>query len=365
LIWAPFWHSDFMQMAGCLKGFARSAVAFCYAARAWAGAGAGTFGNASSALRFAVLVLPEPAVRKHKSKEAGHPKTSQNWPDELPSFREPPKSGSEGTALLDLNGTILYASPSMSRVFGNPDGPLVGRTTFDFLHPEDVPRAIETFGEVLAAPANTRTTEIRSYRPDGSWAWIESTITNLLSNPNVRAIVASYRDIDTRKRAEEKWRSLAVTDPLTGLKNYRGLIEAFEHELQRSLRSGEPFAVLLMDMDGLKKINDTLGHLVGNESICRVATAMRNSCRSMDTAARYGGDEFAIILPETDAEPAHLIADRIEQHLFEDRDGPQLSVSIGVTSYPADGETAEALLNTADEKLYERKLARRAILSTR
>ena len=204
------------------------------------------------------------------------------------------------------------------------------------------------------------------FRPKrGTWSWIESTATNLVANPNVKAVVASYRDIDDRKRAEEKWRSLAVTDPLTGLKNYRGLVEAFEYELQRSSRTHRPFAVLLMDMDELKKINDTLGHLAGNQAICRVADAMRANCRSMDTAARYGGDEFAVILPESDSESAKVIAARIEQHLVNEEVGPPLSVSIGITSYPADGDTAEMLLNAADEKLYARKSSRRTSLSVR
>ena len=364
-MWPPVWHSHLIVLADLLRGVTEFLRPYCAVARGH-GITAGPLGDPSGALQLAVLTVPESAVRRLKSRESTGLKKKGHIPSESPpSFSEPLERDSEGTALLDLTGKILYASPSMSRVFGKPDESLVGHTTFDFLHPEDVPLAIETFGEVLAAAGNTRTTEMRCYRPDGNWAWIENTTTNLLSNPNVRAMVASYRDIDQRKRAEEKWRSLAVTDPLTGLKNYRGLVEAFEHELQRSKRSNRPFAVMLMDMDGLKQINDTLGHVVGNESICRVAAAMRRNCRSMDAPARYGGDEFAIILPEIDSDSAQRIAERIEQHLAEDADGPRLSVSIGITSYPADGETAEALLNTADEKLYERKAARHAVLLSR
>ncbi len=283
----------------------------------------------------------------------------------MPPFQELIENSSDGTALLNVDGTVLYANPSTARVIGNPEGSLIGRTIFDLLHPEDVRQALESFEEVLEAPGNIRTTEMRCKRPGGTWAWIESTTTNLAANPNVRAVVATYRDIDGRKRAEEKWRSLAVTDPLTGLKNYRGLVEAFEYELQRSARTRRPFAVLLMDMDGLKKINDTLGHLVGNRSICRVAEAMRENCRSLDTAARYGGDEFAMVLPESDSESAKITAARIEQRLNQEGEQPSLAVSIGITSYPADGDTAEVLLNTADEKLYEQKSSRRSKLSLR
>lgn len=280
-------------------------------------------------------------------------------------FQEMIENGSDGTALLNPDGTFVYASPSTARVIGNPGVSLVGRTIFDLLHPEDVRQAIESFERVLEEDGSSRTTEMRCRRSDGTWAWIESTTTNLASNPNVRAIVATYRDIGGRKRAEEKWRSLAVTDPLTGLKNYRGLVEAFEYELQRSSRTKRPFAVLLMDMDGLKRINDTLGHLVGNRAICRIAESMRENCRALDTAARYGGDEFAMVLPESDTESARFTAVRIEQSLCQGNEQPPLSVSIGITSYPADGCTAEELLNTADEKLYEQKSSRRAALSLR
>jgi len=282
---------------------------------------------------------------------------------EMPSFQDLVESSCDGTALLDADGTVIYANPSTSRVIGTPEKSLIGRSIFDLLHPEDIRQAHESFEEVMETPGNVRTTEMRCKRPAESWAWIESTTTNLTANPNVRAVVATYRDIDQRKRAEEKWRSLAITDPLTGLKNYRGLVEAFEYELQRSARTRRPFAVLLMDMDGLKIINDTLGHLAGNRSICRVAEAMRENCRSLDTAARYGGDEFAMVLPETDSEAAQITASRIEQRLCQGSEQPQLAVSLGITSYPVDGDTAEVLLNTADERLYKQKSSRRTARS--
>ena len=308
------------------------------------------------------LIDPAPPKRKRRSSRENTRGDSYTVSD-TPSFQDLVESSCDGTALLSASGTVIYANPSTSRVFGTPDQSLIGRSIFDLLHPEDIRQVHESFEEVLGAPGNVRTTEMRCKRPADAWAWIESTATNLTANPNVRAVVATYRDIDHRKRSEEKWRSLAITDPLTGLKNYRGLVEAFEYELQRSARTRRPFAVLLMDMDGLKIINDTLGHLVGNQSICRVAEAMRENCRSLDTAARYGGDEFAMVLPETDYEAAQITAARIERRLCQEDEKPQLGVSVGVTSYPLDGDTAEVLLNTADERLYKQKSSRRTARS--
>src|SRR2546430_11587844 len=96
-----------------------------------------------------------------------------------------------------------------------------------------------------------------------------------------------------RWQVEERLRQLAVSDPLTGLANYRQLTYALDAEIKRFQRTERPFAVVLLDMDGLKKVNDNHGHLVGSLALCRVAETLFGSCRAMDTAARFGGDEFA------------------------------------------------------------------------
>jgi diguanylate cyclase (GGDEF)-like protein len=151
---------------------------------------------------------------------------------------------------------------------------------------------------------------------------------------------------------------LAVSDPLTGLANYRRLLEVMESELQRAQRTGRGFAVLLLDLDGLKKINDTHGHLVGSQALKRLAHVLRLHCRSMDTASRYGGDEFALVLPEAEEEIAEQVASRIRKRLWEDGQNPRISVSAGVAIYPRDGFTIEKLLNSADEALYSMKANR-------
>ncbi len=125
--------------------------------------------------------------------------------------------------------------------------------------------------------------------------------------------------------------------------------------MKRSDRSGRSFAVLVFDLDGMKQVNDSYGHLSGNRALQRLADTLHFSCRSIDTPARYGGDEFAIILPETGARQAGLVGRRVCESLAEDHEEPKLTVSVGVGIYPEDGATVDVLLRRADRELYEMK----------
>jgi diguanylate cyclase (GGDEF)-like protein/PAS domain S-box-containing protein len=162
-------------------------------------------------------------------------------------------------------------------------------------------------------------------------------------------------DITAQRASDDHLRHLAETDALTGLANYRRLSETLETEIKRSDRTARAFAVLLFDLDGMKRINDSHGHLAGNRALCRLADIFRSSCRSIDTAARYGGDEFAIILPETCAKEADAVVHRICESLSIDLNEPLLSASVGMAVYPEDGTTIETLFHAADRALYKMK----------
>src|SRR6202790_2435209 len=171
---------------------------------------------------------------------------------------------------------------------------------------------------------------------------------------------SSPGDVTAQRASEDHLRHLAATDALTGLANYRRLSETLESEIKRSDRTGRAFAVLVFDLDGMKRINDSYGHLAGNRALCRLADIFRFSCRSIDTAARYGGDEFAIVLPETLAKDAASVGKRICERLSSDREEPLLSVSIGMAVYPEDGATIDTLFQAADRALYEMKQMKKA-----
>jgi two-component system cell cycle response regulator len=125
--------------------------------------------------------------------------------------------------------------------------------------------------------------------------------------------------------------------------------------IKRSERTSRAFAVLIFDLNGMKRINDRHGHPAGNCALCRLADIFRSSCRSIDTAARYGGDEFAMVLPETGAKEADAVGRRLCEQLSNDPEEPRLSMSVGVAVYPEDGTTNETLFQAADRALCRMK----------
>jgi len=162
-------------------------------------------------------------------------------------------------------------------------------------------------------------------------------------------------DITEQRALEDHLRRQASNDSLTGLANHRRLFDVLQAEICRSKRTEREFSLLLLDLDGLKVINDRFGHLAGDRALCRLAQSLTDCCRSIDTAARQGGDEFAVVLPETAAAAATLVARRICELLAKDSEEPALSVSVGAASYPKDAENVGTLLYAADMALYAMK----------
>jgi len=167
-------------------------------------------------------------------------------------------------------------------------------------------------------------------------------------------------DVTKQRELEDHLRRQAARDPLTGLANYRHFVDVLDSEIKRSMRTNRGFALLFFDLDGLKLINDRHGHVIGSQALCRLADVLCSCSRDIDTPARFGGDEFALVLPETNARAANLVAQRIREGVANDEKGPRLSVSVGVAIYPQDGHTIESLLCAADSALYSMK--RRRIL---
>ena len=167
-------------------------------------------------------------------------------------------------------------------------------------------------------------------------------------------------DVTRQRELEDHLRRQAARDSLTGLANYRQLVDVLDSEIKRSTRTNREFAMLFFDLDRLKLLNDRFGHIIGSQALCRLADVLFSCCRDIDTPARFGGDEFAVVLPETNAEAANLVAQRICESVANDDKGPRISVSVGIAAYPQDGDTIEKLLGQADSSLYSMKRQRNA-----
>jgi diguanylate cyclase (GGDEF)-like protein/PAS domain S-box-containing protein len=161
-------------------------------------------------------------------------------------------------------------------------------------------------------------------------------------------------DITQQQILEEHLRYQASSDSLTGLVNHRRFLQVLHAEICRSERTGREFSLLLLELDGLKEINDRFGPLTGDRALCRLGQILRECCRSIDTAARYGGDEFAVVLPETSVDTATLIARRTCDLLANGPEEPILTVSLGIAYYPQNS-TVGSLIHAADHALYAMK----------
>jgi diguanylate cyclase (GGDEF)-like protein/PAS domain S-box-containing protein len=255
-----------------------------------------------------------------------------------------------------LDGMIISWNPAAERIYGYSAREIIGQPV-STLCPPELRNELSSTMEKIKKGKRADPYETIRIRKDGSSIHVSVTVSPIL-NARGRVLGASAiaRDISDKKRSEDSIRHLATHDSLTDLANYMSLLEAFDAELRRSDRTGRPFALLLLDVNRLKEINDTHGHLVGTRALCRLASILKRTCRSVDTAARYGGDEFAVLLVEADEPLASLVAERISNMLAKDIESPSFTVSVGIAVYPQQGCTIENILAAADRDLYKNKL---------
>jgi len=279
-------------------------------------------------------------------------------------FRALVQNASDMISILDPDGSVLYASPSHQRLLGR--APEVGGSFLDLVHSEDRPLVANALQCLVDLPHENLTIEFRYQHRDATWLTIESTASNLLDHPSVAGLVLNSHDITDRKRAEERLLHDALHDELTGLPNRALFMDRLWQSMERSRREPKRLmAVLFLDVDQFKIVNDSLGHLVGDELLIQIARSLSSVLRPLDTIARIGGDEFAILVEGGyEVEDAASVADRIHQRLAApiNLGGHEvfITVSIGIAVCTPDYEKPEDLLRDADTAMYRAKSSGRA-----
>lgn len=280
-------------------------------------------------------------------------------------FRSLVRNSSDAITIVDDRGVIGYQSESATRVFGAHPEAMLGKAVWDWIHPDDVERLPWSArpGEpglpsVTRPVGGTVTAKVRVGGFEGGWRHVEMAVTDLRLDPGVNGIVLNTRDISEQVALEDELRHQAWHDVVTGLPNRAAFGDRVHDALARYRRHHQPFAVLFIDLDEFKSINDTLGHATGDQVLRIVAGRLASCVGADDTVARFGGDEFAVLLQGADTDAAAAGCARMLAALSEPMDlrGRQMEslASFGVATSDA-ADSTEGILAAADAALYVAK----------
>ena len=274
-------------------------------------------------------------------------------------------SAGDGIFGLDLNGIITFINPAAAQMFGHPMEALQGQDIRKLMSQVHLNGEPYDFGTSPIAQA-LRTGRAQEVAEENFWSkeegsfLVEYTCTPIYKRGKFTGVVVTFRDISQRKKTEEQMLRLAHYDAITDLPNRTLFLDRLDHEIKRSHRAGKPLALMFLDLDHFKEINDTLGHDVGDLLLRDAAIRLQGCVRESDTVARMGGDEFTVILSELDElETVQRVGQKILQVLAEpfhiDNEIAYVTASIGITVYPQDGNRLEQLLKNADQAMYAAK----------
>lgn len=278
-------------------------------------------------------------------------------------FRFLANTSSDLVRVHDAVGRPTYVSPSVERLLGYTPQELLEKVPLSLGHPDDFEQMRETLTNIQEAHAPGNTLVYRLRAKDGAYRWFE-THTNPMRDEAGRLLrfYTTARDISDRIELAKRLELAAVTDDLTGLLNRRGFLLLAGQEFRLAVRQRHGVGVIFADLDGLKAINDHLGHEHGDRAICELAEILRRSFRDSDVLARLGGDEFAALAYDVDQTKVDAVLDRVQSAIAKAAPvGPyQLSVSLGVALFRwGDTASLDELIAVADQRMYENKRARK------
>ncbi|HET9443426.1 MAG TPA: EAL domain-containing protein, partial [Acidimicrobiales bacterium] len=270
------------------------------------------------------------------------------------------QNSSDVITVIDADTTVRYQTPSVLQVLGHSVGDLDGTRLIDLVHPSDLARALVFFEEAAAGSGTSAPVELRTRRADGQWQDVEAVSNNLLGDRNVGGIVLTIRDVSERKAFERRLTEQAFHDALTGLANRSLFSNRLEHALGRRHRRPDAVAVIFIDLDDFKTVNDSLGHAAGDALLVEVAQRLTTVLRPGDTTARLGGDEFAVMIDEIDdptipVSVAERVLEQLRSPFLLDGKEVDVSASLGIAVATDGATTAEDLLRNADIAMYMAK----------
>jgi diguanylate cyclase (GGDEF)-like protein/PAS domain S-box-containing protein len=245
--------------------------------------------------------------------------------------------------ICDTSGVVTYQVPTASSAWAFSQEHLPGERLLLWIHPDDHAVFYEIWQQVTGAPGVTQTVELRSRDREHNWGTGEFTVTNLMHEPDVGGIVVNVRDVSERKRFEQQLTTQAFYDSLTSLPNRALLLDRIEQAMARASRRGGTVGLVFFDVDNFKRVNDSLGHQVGDELLIGVAKRLTACVRPADTVARLGGDEFVVLLDQMTSESlaeAGLVAQRILREF-------EVPFSLNGKDYTVSGSVGIALADTA------------------
>lgn len=267
----------------------------------------------------------------------------------------------EAIAILDEHDHIIRINGQFTTMFGYPEDEAVGQNINDLIVPNDMVQDAEQLTARVTSGEKLSTEALRRHK-NGSTLWVAISATPFGVADQPGRVYAMYLDISARKAAEDELKTLVMKDELTDLPNRRAFITLSEQALKLARRLERDVLMIFIDVDHLKRINDTHGHLAGDRALIDTARVLRESCREADIIARLGGDEFVALMTVDSDQSAEIVCERIrarvETHNRENERDYELSLSVGAKLSKAEGTMLADLLAQADTALYEQKRGR-------
>jgi diguanylate cyclase (GGDEF)-like protein/PAS domain S-box-containing protein len=305
--------------------------------------------------------------RALKKEVAGHKKAEEAVRSSEEKYRALVENANDLVFRTDKKGQFVFVNVSTVGVTGYDENELLGKSYLFLVRPDMHEEALQFFSRQIKNGIRNTYSEYPVVKKDGSEIWLGQNTQLIIEDGNVKGFQAVSRDVTERRRlerelkaSEERYRELSIVDDLTQLYNSRHFYNQLKMEIGRIERREYPLTLLLLDIDDFKVYNDTYGHIEGDNVLFRLGQIIKRCLRKEDSAYRYGGEEFTIILPMTTKEEGLVTAERIREELKKENFSPKsdkeiyLTVSIGLAQYKKN-EDMKPFVNRADHLMYKSK----------